>query len=70
MSSNLKYIAPIGHKTYADDGTLYAELFVEKRVPISITEMPRHLKLAFVAIEDVRFFITSVLMYEVLPSCL
>ncbi len=43
-------------RLYADDGTLYAELFVEKRVPISITEMPRHLKLAFVAIEDVRFY--------------
>ena len=43
-------------RLYADDGTLYAELFVEKRVPIPITEMPRHLKLAFVAIEDVRFY--------------
>ena len=43
-------------RLYADDGTLYAELFVEKRVPISSTEMPRHLKLAFVAIEDVRFY--------------
>ena len=43
-------------RLYADDGTLYAELFVEKRVPISITEMPRHLRLAFVAIEDVRFY--------------
>jgi len=43
-------------RLYADDGTLYAELFVEKRIPIPITEMPRHLKLAFVAIEDVRFY--------------
>ena len=43
-------------RLYADDGTLYAELFVEKRVPIPSTEMPRHLKLAFVAIEDVRFY--------------
>ncbi len=43
-------------RLYADDGTLYAEIFVEKRVPIPITEMPRHLKLAFVAIEDVRFY--------------
>jgi penicillin-binding protein 1A len=43
-------------RLYADDGTLYAELFVEKRVPIPITEMPRNLKLAFVAIEDVRFY--------------
>lgn len=43
-------------RLYADDGTLYAELYVEKRIPISITEMPRHLRLAFVAIEDVRFY--------------
>ncbi len=43
-------------RLYADDGTLFAELFVEKRIPIPISEMPRHLKLAFVAIEDVRFY--------------
>jgi len=43
-------------RLYADDGTLFSELFVEKRIPISIREMPEHLKLAFIAIEDVRFF--------------
>ena len=43
-------------RLYADDGTLFAELFVEKRIPIPITQMPRHLKLAFIAIEDVRFY--------------
>ncbi len=43
-------------RLYADDGTLFAELFVEKRVPIPLTEMPKHLRLAFVAIEDVRFY--------------
>ena len=43
-------------RLYADDGALFAEIFVEKRIPIPITEMPRHLKLAFVAIEDVRFY--------------
>jgi penicillin-binding protein 1A len=43
-------------RLYADDGTLFAELYVEKRVPIPLTEMPRHLRLAFVAIEDVRFY--------------
>lgn len=43
-------------RLYADDRTLYAELFVEKRIPIPVTEMPRHLKHAFVAIEDVRFY--------------
>jgi penicillin-binding protein 1A len=43
-------------RLYADDGTLFAELFVEKRIPIPITEMPKHLSLAFIAIEDVRFY--------------
>ncbi|MEI6153159.1 MAG: PBP1A family penicillin-binding protein [Deltaproteobacteria bacterium] len=43
-------------RLYADDGNLFAELFVEKRVPIPITEMPNHLKYAFIAIEDVRFY--------------
>ena len=43
-------------RLYADDGTLYAELFVEKRIPIAISEMPKHLKQAFIAIEDVRFY--------------
>jgi penicillin-binding protein 1A len=43
-------------RLYADDGTLFSELFVEKRIPIPITEMPKHLRLAFIAIEDVRFY--------------
>jgi penicillin-binding protein 1A len=43
-------------RLYADDGTLFAELYVEKRVPIPITQMPQHLKSAFIAIEDVRFY--------------
>jgi penicillin-binding protein 1A len=43
-------------RLYSDDGTLFAELFVEKRIPVSITQMPLHLKYAFVAIEDVRFY--------------
>lgn len=43
-------------RLYAEDGTLFAELFVEKRIPIPTSEMPRHLRLAFVAIEDVRFY--------------
>ncbi len=43
-------------RLYSDDGTLFGELFVEKRVPIPITQMPDHLKNAFIAIEDVRFY--------------
>ena len=43
-------------RLFADDGTLFAELFVEKRIPIPLKEMPDHLRKAFVAIEDVRFY--------------
>jgi penicillin-binding protein 1A len=43
-------------RLYADDGTLFGELFVEKRVPVPITQMPSYLKYAFIAIEDVRFY--------------
>jgi len=43
-------------RLYADDGSLFAEIFVEKRIPIPITQMPEHLKNAFIAIEDVRFY--------------
>lgn len=43
-------------RLYADDSTLFAEIYVEKRIPIPITEMPGHLKYAFIAIEDVRFY--------------
>lgn len=43
-------------RLYADDGALFAELFVEKRVPIPLKEIPTHVRNAFVAIEDVRFY--------------
>ncbi|MDW8001506.1 MAG: PBP1A family penicillin-binding protein [Deltaproteobacteria bacterium] len=43
-------------RLYSDDGTLFAELFVEKRIPIPLSEMPNHLKYAFIAAEDIRFY--------------
>lgn len=43
-------------RLYADDGGLFAELYVEKRIPIALSEMPNHLRNAFIAIEDVRFY--------------
>ncbi|MCX8022986.1 MAG: PBP1A family penicillin-binding protein [Syntrophorhabdaceae bacterium] len=43
-------------RLYSDDGTLFAELFVEKRIPIPLTEIPVHVRNAFIAIEDVRFY--------------
>jgi penicillin-binding protein 1A len=43
-------------RLYTDDDALFAELFIEKRVPIPLSEMPDHLRNAFIAIEDVRFY--------------
>ena len=43
-------------RLYADDGSLFAELSIEKRVPIPLSEMPDHLRKAFIAVEDVRFY--------------
>lgn len=57
---DVKQISTYGPRSatrlYADDGSLFAELSVEKRIPISLTQMPDHLKKAFIAIEDVRFY--------------
>ncbi len=43
-------------RLYADDGALFGETTVEKRVPIPLSEMPDRLRKAFIAIEDVRFY--------------
>jgi penicillin-binding protein 1A len=57
---DVKQLATYGPRSatrlYADDGAVFAELFVEKRIPISLREMPDHLRQAFIAIEDVRFY--------------
>lgn len=57
---DVKQLATRGPKSatrlYADDGALFAELYVEKRTPIPLKDMPDHLRKAFVAIEDVRFY--------------
>src|SRR5208283_1801343 len=54
---DLSHYAPrSATRLYTDDGALFAELFIEKRVPIPLSEMPDHLRQAFIAIEDVRFY--------------
>lgn len=57
---DVKQISTYGPRSatrlYADDGSLFAELSVEKRIPISLAQMPDHLKKAFIAIEDIRFY--------------
>lgn len=41
---------------YAADGSLLAELAVERRTPIRIEVLPRHVYNAFIAVEDKRFW--------------
>jgi penicillin-binding protein 1A len=43
-------------KVFAQDSQLIAEFFQERRTPIEISTLPRHVTRAFVAIEDKRFY--------------
>jgi len=43
-------------RVYAGDGSLLAELAVERRIPVAYETLPPHVPLAFVAVEDRRFW--------------
>jgi len=43
-------------KILSHDGRLIAELFQERRTPVSIDALPDHVKQAFISIEDKRFY--------------
>ena len=43
-------------RVYAGDGSLLAELAIERRIPVALETLPRHVWLAFVAVEDRRFW--------------
>lgn len=50
------YRPPLATRVYAADGTLIGLLFKEKRIPVSLSELPPSLIQAFIASEDARFF--------------
>ena len=50
------YHPPIITSVYSDDNRIIAEFFKERRIVISLDEMPLRLKHAFVAAEDARFY--------------
>ncbi len=50
------YHPPQVTRVLARDGTLLAELFVERRTVIPIATLPAHVKLALLAAEDARFY--------------
>jgi len=43
-------------KIYSYDNILLTELYVQRRTPVSLSKVPDHVKKAFVAIEDARYF--------------
>jgi penicillin-binding protein 1A len=43
-------------RVYAGDGSLLAELAVERRIPVAYETLPAHVTQAFVAVEDRRFW--------------
>ena len=51
----LRYRPPAATLVYASDGSLLGEFFDERRYPISIFDVPRHVKDAFLAAEDTEF---------------
>ena len=62
-SSNLPYIGslkdyqpPIITEFYSSDGEVIGRLWDERRIVVSLEEMPQHLIQAFISAEDARFF--------------
>src|SRR3989338_5528816 len=43
-------------KVYSDDGQVIGEFYIERRIVIPLSRMPKHLINAFLAAEDARFF--------------
>jgi penicillin-binding protein 1A len=50
------YDPPQMTRVLARDGSLLASLFIERRTVIAFSEVPRHVKLAFLAAEDASFY--------------
>ena len=56
IATQADYRPPVITTVYSDDNRKIAELFKERRIVISLDEMPLMLKQAFVAAEDSRFY--------------
>ncbi len=50
------YNPPVVSTVYSEDGRVIGEFFDEKRIVVSLSEMPDMLKKAFIAAEDDRFY--------------
>jgi penicillin-binding protein 1A len=56
ISSLREYNPPIITEIYSSDGEVIGRFWDEKRIVISLAEVPRHLIHAFIAAEDARFY--------------
>jgi penicillin-binding protein 1A len=64
LSDLENYEPPVTSRVHAGDGALVAEFAREQRVFVPIEQIPDHVKNAFVAVEDARFFEHSGLDYQ------
>lgn len=51
-----EYSPPAVSRVYANDGTLVAEFFKERRYPVKISDIPVQVRQAFLAAEDASFY--------------
>lgn len=56
IESLKKYRPPLTTTVYARDGSKIAEFYLERRYLVPLEEIPRHVKQAFLAAEDARFY--------------
>jgi len=64
LSDLQDYQPPVSSRVHAGDGALVAEFAREQRVFVPIEQIPDHVKNAFIAVEDARFFEHSGLDYQ------
>lgn len=64
LSDLQDYQPPVSSRVHAGDGALVAEFAEEQRVFVPIEQIPDHVKNAFIAVEDARFFEHSGLDYQ------
>jgi penicillin-binding protein 1A len=56
LSSFTDYHPSRASRVFSAEGELIGEFFLQKRIPLEYADIPKHVKLAFVAAEDNRFF--------------
>jgi penicillin-binding protein 1A len=57
------YTPNLTTRVFADDGQMIAEFFIERRIVVPLKRMPEHLKHAFLAAEDAKFYTPEGLDY-------